>query len=201
MPRAIFHRVFFEEVVLEGSGLDAPLNSTGLVANAHRHVGGIRTRVIVTEWLARRESRAHVERASWRKCFHDPSLQAHTFKAALAGDSEEMVKHRSTDAQATDMLGCVHRLQLRVPIVKPLERADRDQLPAAADTEEGDGGIEQTIDLEGVRILWRAVQTPELQMMLDELSHVIDPWISDDDVKLIHQRATSPVRRARKYGA
>ena len=119
------------------------------------------------------------------------------FKAALAGDREEMVKHRSTNAQATDMLDRVHRLQLRVPIVKPLERADRDQLPAATDTEQGDGGIEQVIDLERVRILWRAVQTPELQMMLDELSHVIDPWISDHDVKLIHQRAASSVRRAR----
>ena len=154
--------------------------------------------MIVAEWLARRKSRAHVERASWRECFHDPSLQAHAFKAALASDREEMVKHRSTNAQATDMLDRVHRLQLRVPIVKPLERANRDQLPhAATDTEQGDRGIEQVIDLERVRILWRAVQTPELQMMLDELSHVIDPWISDHDVKLIRQRAASSVRRAR----
>lgn len=111
------------------------------------------------------------------------------FEAPLADDSEEIVKHRAANAQATDMLSRMHRLQLRVLIIKPLERADRDQLPAAADTEEGDGGIEQAIDLERVRILWRAVQTPELQMMLDELSHLIDPWISDRDVELIHQHA------------
>jgi integrase len=111
------------------------------------------------------------------------------FEAPLAGDSEEIVEHRAANAQATDVLSRMHRLQLHVLIIKPLERADRDQLPAAADTEEGDGGIEQAIDLERVRILWRAVQTPELQMMLDELSHVIDPWISDRDVELIHQHA------------
>jgi hypothetical protein len=97
------------------------------------------------------------------------------FEAALAGDSEEIVKHRAANAPAADMLSRVHCLQLRVLIIKPLERADRDQLPAAADTEEGDGGVEQAIDPERVRILWRAVQTPELQMMLDELSHVIEP--------------------------
>ena len=119
----------------------------------------------------------------------DPVFQAHVFEAALTGDSEEIVKHRQANAKATDMLSRMHRLQLRVLIIKPLERADRDQLPAAADTEEGDGGIEQAIDLERVRILWRAVQTPELQMMLDELSHLIDPWISDRDVELIHQHA------------
>lgn len=83
----------------------------------------------------------------------DPSLQAHAFEAALAGDSEEIVKHRTTDAQTADMLGRMHRLQLGVLIIKPLERADRDQLPAAADTEEGDGGIEKAIDLERVRIM------------------------------------------------
>jgi hypothetical protein len=81
-----------------------------------------------------------------------------------------------------------------VLIIKPLERADRDQLTAATDTEEGDGGIEQAIDLERVRILWRAVRTPELQMMLDELSYVIEPWISDRDVELIHRHAILTVR-------
>jgi hypothetical protein len=100
-----------------------------------------------------------------------------------------MVKHRAANAPAADMLSRMHRLQLRVPIVKPLERADRDQLPTATDTEQGDRGIKQGIDLERVRILWRAVQTPELQMMLDELPHVIDPWISDRDIELIHQRS------------
>lgn len=143
--------------------------------------------MIVAEWLARCKSRAHVERASWRECFHGPSLKAHAFEAALASDSEEIVKHRAANAQAADMLSRMHRLQLRVLIVKPLECADRDQLPTAADTEQGDRGIKQGIDLERVRILWRAVQTPEPQMMLDELAHVIDPWISDHDIELIHQ--------------
>lgn len=133
------------------------LNSTGLVANPHRHVGGVWTLAIVAEWLTRCKSRAHVERASWRKCFMDPSLKAHAFKAALAGDSEEIVKHRAGDTQAAGMLSRVHRLQLGVLIVEPLKRADRGQLPAAAETEKGDGGIEQVIDLERVRILWRAV--------------------------------------------
>jgi hypothetical protein len=68
-----------------------------------------------------------------------------------------MVKHRSADALAADMIGCVHRLQLGVLIIEPLERADRDQLSAAADAEEGEGGIEQVIDLERVRVLQRAV--------------------------------------------
>jgi hypothetical protein len=117
----------------------------------------------------------------------DPSLQAHVFETALSGDGEEMVKHRAANAQAADMLSRVHRLQLRMLIIEPLERADRDQLLAAADTEEGDGGVEQAIDLERVCILWRAVQTPERQMMLDELSHVIERWIGDRDVEHIHQ--------------
>lgn len=90
------------------------------------------------------------------------------------------------------MLGCVHRLQLRVPVVKPLERADRDQLPAAADAEQGDGGVEQAVDLERVRILWRTVQAPELQMTLDECSHVIEPWIGDHDVEFVHHCANRP---------
>jgi hypothetical protein len=117
----------------------------------------------------------------------DPSLQAHAFEAALSGDSQEVVKHCAADAQATDMLGRVHCLQLRVLIVKPLERADCDQLPVTADAEEGDGRIEQAVDPERVRILWWAVQTPEVQVMLDELSHIIDPWIGDD-LELNHQR-------------
>jgi hypothetical protein len=54
----------------------------------------------------------------------DPSLQAHVFEAALSGDSEEMVKHRAASAQATDMLSRMHRLQLRVPIIEPLDPAD-----------------------------------------------------------------------------
>jgi hypothetical protein len=124
----------------------------------------------------------------------DPSLQAHVFEAALAGDSEEMVKHRAANAQAADMPSRVHRLQLRVVIVKPLERPNCDQLPPAADTEEGDRGVEQAIDLERVRILWRAVRTPELQMMLDELSYVIEPWISHYDVELIHRHAILTAR-------
>jgi hypothetical protein len=116
------------------------------------------------------------------------------FEAPLLGDSEEMVKHRAANAQATDMLSGVHRLQLRVLIIEPLERADSDQLLAAADTEEGDGRIEQAIYLERVGILWRAVQTPELQMMLDELPHVIEPWISNRDVELIHRQAILTAR-------
>ena len=124
-----------------------------MAADPHRHVGAVWALAIVAEWLARRKSRARVERASWCKCFLDPCLKAHAFEAALAGDSEEMVKHRAADAPAADMLSRMHRLQLRVLIIKSLERTDRDQLPATADTEEGDRGIEQTIDFERVRIL------------------------------------------------
>lgn len=65
-----------------------------------------------------------------------PGLQAYVFEAALSGDGEEMVEHRAANAQAADMLSGMHRLQLRVLIIEPLERADRGQLPAAADTEE-----------------------------------------------------------------
>jgi hypothetical protein len=38
------------------------------------------------------------------------------------------------------------------------------------------------------------VRTPELQMMLDELSYVIEPWISDRDVELIHRHAILTAR-------
>ena len=124
-----------------------------MAADPHRHVGAVWALAIVAEWLARRESRARVERASRRECFHGSGLQAHAFEAALAGDSEEIVKHRAADALAADMLSRVHRLQLRVLIIKSLERTDRDQLPATSDTKEGDRGIEQTIDFERVRIL------------------------------------------------
>ncbi len=117
----------------------------------------------------------------------DPSLQAYVFEAALSRDGEEMVKHRAANAQAADLLSRVHRLQLRLLIVEPLECPDRDQLPSAADTEEGDGRVEQAIDFERVRILWRAVQTPEIQMMLDELTNIIEPRIGDHHVELIHR--------------
>ncbi len=126
----------------------------------------------------------------------DPSLQAYVFEAVLAGDSEEMVKHRAANAEAADVLSRVHCLQLCVLIVKPLERADRDQLLAAADTEESDRRVEQAVDVERVRILWRAVQTPELQMMFDELSHVIECWIGDRDVEHIHRDARLTARLA-----
>lgn len=159
------------------------------LANAHCHVGGVWTLAIVAEWLARCKSRVHVERAGRHKRFVIPSLQAHMFEAPLLGNGEEMVKHRAANAHAADMLRRMHRLQLRVLIAMLLERADRDQLPATADTEEGDGGIKQVINLERVHILWRAVQTPKLQMMLDELPHVIESWIGNRDVELIHRHA------------
>jgi hypothetical protein len=38
------------------------------------------------------------------------------------------------------------------------------------------------------------VQTPELQMMLGQLSHIIGPWISDHDVELIHPHARLTAR-------
>lgn len=98
-----------------------------VLANSHRHVGGVWAWAIVAEWFARCESRAGVERVDWCECFMDPSLQAYVFEAALSGDSEEVVKHRAANAQAADMPSGVHGLQLRVPIIEPLERADRDQ--------------------------------------------------------------------------
>ena len=156
-------------------------------ADPHRHIGGVWTAAVVAEWLARYKSRSGVERTGWRECFMDPSLQAYVFEAALSRDGEEMVKHRAANAQAADMLSRVHRLQLRLLIVEPLECPDRDQLPSAADTEEGDGRVEQAIDFERVRILWRAVQTPEIQMMLDELTNIIEPRIGDHHVELIHR--------------
>ncbi|HEX3519359.1 MAG TPA: hypothetical protein VHT29_10025 [Solirubrobacteraceae bacterium] len=102
------------------------------------------------------------------------------------GDGEEVVKHRAANAHAADTLSRVHRLQLRAPIVKPLERTDCDQITAATDAEKSDCRVEQATDLECVRVLRWAVQTPERQMMLNKLSHVIEPWIGNRDVELIH---------------
>jgi ABC-type molybdate transport system permease subunit len=69
-------------------------------------------------------------------------------KATLAGDTNEVIKHRSTDPATSRHLSGVHGLQLRVARIKLLQRADSEELirrrnPAAL--------VHLAVDSHGVR--------------------------------------------------
>jgi hypothetical protein len=98
---------------LQGSLAGVRLTRSGRVAwtvQRQRHEGAIPTRAVVAERSARPESCACVKRPSRSKPRLGACLNTHPAKAAIAGDAEEMVDHRSANPATSSRLGRVHGL-------------------------------------------------------------------------------------------
>jgi hypothetical protein len=80
----------------------------------------------------------------------------------------------------------VHRLQLAVARVKPLQRADSEELSAPAETEERDRRIQQAIDVKRMDVLGRAVRTGENEVSLQQCANVPGSRVISQDLALKH---------------
>src|ERR1022692_2054558 len=74
--------------------------------------------------------------------------------------------------QVLSRLGGVHALQLRVTAVQLLQRSDCQELAAPAEAHESDGRIEETVDVQSVHVLGRAVRSGEREVALQQLANV-----------------------------
>jgi hypothetical protein len=109
-------------------------------------------------------------------------------KSAVAGDAKEVIEHGAADSAPTGCLGDVHRLELPTVIIELLESPDAEQLTVDPDAEERDGRVEETVDLEGVHVLWRAVRVGEGEMALQERTDILSPGVIDRDLEFSHRR-------------
>jgi HipA-like protein len=68
-------------------------------------------------------------------------LEAHALKSPLARDGAQVLEHHASDPAATCVLRRVHRFQLGMTAVKPLQRTDCNQLAPHSAGKQRDGGI------------------------------------------------------------
>ena len=95
-----------------------------------------------------------------------------------------MIDHRPSDPLAAGGLAGVHRLQLRVRLVQPLQRSDPEEHTIPAGTEERHGRVHQVVDLHGVYVIgWRDL-AGERQVPFQESSDVVNSGVVDGDDKV-----------------
>src|ERR671937_1023374 len=138
-------------LILSGCGEQAAARSVR--AERERHVGAVRAPVVVREWPAGLESGARVKGARGREGRAGAGLQADPSIATLSRHADQVLHKRPPDALAAGGLGGVHRLDLGVVVIEPLEGGDAEHLSVEAVAEEGDGRVEQRFDVEGIDIL------------------------------------------------
>jgi hypothetical protein len=90
-----------------------------------------------------------------------------------------VVDHRATDPAPAGRLRGVHRFDLRVLDIEPLERPDRQQFPADAEAEERDRGIEELSDLERVVVLGRALRARVGEVTAQQRPHIVGAGVVD----------------------
>jgi hypothetical protein len=92
-----------------------------------------------------------------------------------------MIDYRPSHSVAAGGLAGVHRLQVRVGLVQPLQRSDPEEHTIPAGTEERDGRVHQVVDLHGVYVIgWRDL-SGERQMPVQESSDVVNSRVVDGD--------------------
>ncbi len=101
-------------------------------ARAER-VGGV-----VTERFAFDEASLLVQRPGRSKGLHRPRLEADALVARAGREGQDVSNHRSPHPLAPGRLARVHRFELGVRAVQPLEGAHADEPPFTARGEEGD---------------------------------------------------------------
>jgi hypothetical protein len=77
---------------------------------------------------------------------------------------QDVFDHCVTHSLASGFLFRMHRLQLGVKFIQPLERSDPDQDPVSAGAEEGDVRVQELLDAEGEGVLSRGDRSRERQV-------------------------------------
>jgi hypothetical protein len=90
-----------------------------------------------------------------------------------------MIDHRATDPAPAGGLGGVHRFDLRVADIEPLERPDGQQFPAYPEAEKRDRGIEELSDLERVVVLGRALRARVGEVAAQQRPHIVGAGVVD----------------------
>jgi hypothetical protein len=113
-------------------------------------------------------------------------LNAHLSKAALASDTHQMVDHCPPDPGPAYRFGRVHGLQLGVSVSQLPQSPNGEKLAVPAETEKRHSGVNQTVDLESVDFLGKAVRPCMGQMVAQELTNILSPGVFDADLVLGH---------------
>ena len=100
-----------------------------------------------------------------------------------------MTDHRAADPAASRRLGGVHGLQLCVAPAKLLQRPDTEELTIAAEAEERDGRVEETVDVKCMDVFGRAVRIGEREVALQQFADVLGPRVVNQDLPLRHGRS------------
>ena len=115
---------------------------------------------------------------------------------ACGGHSEEMVDDCPSNPLAPRCSGSVHRLQFGVVVVELLDGSDTEKLTVDPKTEECDGGVEETFEVESVNVLGWAVLVGEGQVLLEERANIVSPRIVEFDDKRAHSDLIPAARTA-----
>jgi uncharacterized RDD family membrane protein YckC len=95
------------------------------------------------------------------------------------GYREQVPEHRPADPVSPRRLAGVHRLDLAVRCVEVLERADAEKSSIAARTEERDGRVEESLDVQRVDMLGGTELVRVGEVDFQELAHVVRSRIFD----------------------
>ncbi len=74
----------------------------------------------------------------------------------MSGDRKEMLDQSPSDSSAPRGLNGVHGLQFGVSLVELFESPDPDEFPVEPCAEEGGGGVEQTLEWQGMNTWGRS---------------------------------------------
>lgn len=127
------------------------------------------------------ESDAFVQTSRRGESCHRAGFEAHPLVPALCSQRQEVIKDRSPDASAPGLDCGVHRLQFCVVVVQMLQRSHAKEKAVRPETEEGDGRIEQALDVQRVHILGRTVLVGEPQVGCQQLAHITQARIIQPD--------------------
>jgi hypothetical protein len=97
-----------------------------------------------------------------------------------------MIEHRAADPAAPCNLSGMHGLHFGVALIKPLQRRDCEELAVDAEAEERNGRIEETINVECMGILERAVRARERKVSLQKRANITGSGVVNRDLTLSH---------------
>jgi hypothetical protein len=142
--------------------------------------------LVVTKRATFDEAGSGIERAGGGERFHVAGFQADSLGSPFPGHTEEMIDHGPAHAVATCLFGGVDRFQLEMDLVELFDGSDAQEALVVSEAEEGDRGIEETVEVEGVDVFRRCHRSGELQVPLQETEHVGSPGVVRSDRPVGH---------------
>src|SRR5579871_3634698 len=148
------------------------------------HEAAVRAVLVVAEPSARHETGLRVERPRWRERGPGPRLQAQSHETPGPGHADEIAHHGRGDALSPHRLHGVHGFHFGVTCVEPLERARGDELTVLAQAEERHRRIDESLDVQRMNVLRRALRVHEGEVPDQQFLHIWRPRIVNGDVLL-----------------